>query len=77
MVSTASPIVLSQSIHVWEFHFTLEAYDLSAGFMQFMQSVPVAEVLATEGNIQVMQYNTVLQSCFGRATFLQSSTLTS
>ena len=23
------------------------------GFMQFVQSVPVAEVLATEGNIQV------------------------
>lgn len=29
-------------------------YDvLVAGFMQFVQSVPVAEVLATEGNIQV------------------------
>ncbi len=40
---------------LWEFHFTLDAYDLSAGFMQFVQSVPVAEVLATEGNIQVMQ----------------------
>lgn len=37
-------------------HFTLDAYDLSAGFMQFVQSVPVAEVLATEGNIQVTQY---------------------
>lgn len=42
---------------VWEFSFTLDAYDLSAGFMQFVQSVPVAEVLATEGNIQVMQCN--------------------
>lgn len=45
---------------VWEFHFTQDAYDLSAGFMQFVQSVPVAEVLATEGNIQVMQY---IKSC--------------
>ena len=26
---------------------------LPPGFMQFVQSVPVAEVLATEGNIQV------------------------
>lgn len=30
--------------------------------MQFVQSVPVAEVLATEGNIQVMQYILVVQS---------------
>lgn len=45
---------------VWEFYFTLDAYDLSAGFMQFVQSVPVAEVLATEGNIQVMQ---CIRSC--------------
>lgn len=27
------------------------------GFMQFVQSVPVAEVLATEGNIQVSRNN--------------------
>ena len=26
-----------------------------SGFMQFVQSVPVAEVLATEGNIQVIR----------------------
>lgn len=26
---------------------------IPSGFMQFVQSVPVAEVLATEGNIQV------------------------
>lgn len=51
---------MSQSSHMGEFHFTLDAYDLSAGFMQFVQSVPVAEVLATEGNIQVMQY---IKSC--------------
>lgn len=57
--------------------FTLDAYDLSVGFMQFVQSVPVAEVLATEGNIQVMKYNTVVQCCFWRATFLQSLVLTS
>ncbi len=48
------PIEPVSSHTVWEFHFTLDAYDLSAGFMQFVQSVPVAEVLATEGNIQVM-----------------------
>ena len=30
---------------------------LVAGFMQFVQSVPVAEVLATEGNIQVSRSN--------------------
>lgn len=28
-----------------------------SGFMQFVQSVPVAEVLATEGNIQVQHNN--------------------
>ncbi len=34
-----------------------------SGFMQFVQSVPVAEVLATEGNIQVsrnIQYITYM-----------------
>lgn len=30
-----------------------------SGFMQFVQSVPVAEVLATEGNIQVSITTTV------------------
>lgn len=30
------------------------------GFMQFVQSVPVAEVLATEGNIQVEHLETLL-----------------
>lgn len=30
-----------------------KSFVLVPGFMQFVQSVPVAEVLATEGNIQV------------------------
>lgn len=36
-----------------------------SGFMQFVQSVPVAEVLATEGNIQVGQSDTpwLIQCC--------------
>lgn len=32
---------------------TINNYIVVLGFMQFVQSVPVAEVLATEGNIQV------------------------
>lgn len=42
--------LVNQHIHVKaKISFAL----LVLGFMQFVQSVPVAEVLATEGNIQV------------------------
>lgn len=53
---------------IHESHYTHEAlnaaYILSAGFMQFVQSVPVAEVLATEGNIQVILNRTFNQVLF-------------
>lgn len=39
--------------------FLTPAVFVFSGFMQFVQSVPVAEVLATEGNIQVGQSDTL------------------
>lgn len=37
-----------------------------SGFMQFVQSVPVAEVLATEGNIQVSITRTMTRPALTR-----------
>ena len=37
---------------IWQSSHLITEF-LVPGFMQFVQSVPVAEVLATEGNIQV------------------------
>lgn len=50
-------------------------YDvLVAGFMQFVQSVPVAEVLATEGNIQVSRVAETIRTLLANnVTLLTSS----
>lgn len=57
------------------FHRLTSGPVIPSGFMQFVQSVPVAEVLATEGNIQVSITRRVTQHVVALADsslFLQS-----